>query len=79
MTVAQAILDWLKSTNVVAVTWVPALVEPSCDAEPVTRSTTSNEGRIKEQLEVFSDKFPLLTGAEVKEYELAAPGWKPSA
>ena len=35
------------------------------------RSTTSNEGRLKEQLVPFADDFPLLTAAEVREFELS--------
>ncbi|KAK8849836.1 hypothetical protein IAR55_005172 [Kwoniella newhampshirensis] len=40
--------------------------------------TTSNkEYRLKEQLTVFENDFPLLTAEEAKTYELAGPGWVP--
>ncbi|KAK4689037.1 hypothetical protein P7C73_g1072, partial [Tremellales sp. Uapishka_1] len=57
VTYSQVILDWLKSTGVLAVT------------------TTSNEGRLKEQLVPFGSKFPLLTAAEVRAFELSAYGY----
>lgn len=58
VTYSQVILDWLKSTKVLAVT------------------TTSNEGRLKEQLVPFGSDFPLLTAAEVREFELSGYGYK---
>nr|XP_031858293.1 uncharacterized protein CI109_006264 [Kwoniella shandongensis]KAA5525365.1 hypothetical protein CI109_006264 [Kwoniella shandongensis] len=59
VTVGQTILDWLRSTGVVAVT------------------TSSKDYRLREQLAVFQDDFPLLTAEEAKSYELAGPGWAP--
>jgi hypothetical protein len=40
-----------------------------------SRRTSSREERLKEQLAVFQDDFPLLTAEQAKEYELAGPGW----
>jgi len=39
-------------------------------------TTTSNEGRLKEQREPFADNFPLLTAEEVRTFELSGIGFK---
>ena len=56
------------------------LVQSGLGVEPnmldIMGSTTSNEGRLREQLVPFGSDFPLMTAAEVREFELSGYGYK---